>query len=195
MWALRLTRSFDRGSGVTPKEAEDEPRASQDHRERPDRRIGQAGREPPPGRHATALAVADSPPRESAGTVPAAPAGELTRDVQLVIRTPAAEERRAVERLALLDDRRLPAGDLIVAVVDGELWAAAPIGGGEGVADPFRPSGNVLAALQAAARTLRRPATASRPVAGRRTRVRRSRGRYLRRGGATAFEQVRRARA
>src|SRR6266480_2965576 len=90
-----------------------------------------------------------------AGRACARPFGGLSRGHEmgsrLVIRTPLASERRSIEQLALLDDRRLPDGDLLVAEVDGELWAAVVIDSGDGVADPFRPSGDVLEALRAAA--------------------------------------------
>ncbi len=114
---------------------------------------------------------------------------------RLVIRTPLASERRSIEQLALLDDRRLPDGDLLVAEVDGELWAAVVIDSGDGVADPFRPSGDVLEALRAAAGRLRVASAAGDGRDPERARVRDHGRRYLRRGGATAIQQVRRAAA
>jgi hypothetical protein len=109
---------------------------------------------------------------------------------RLVIRTLGHDERRGAARLAALDDRRLPGGTLLGAEVDGELWAAVAIETGEGVADPFRPSGGILATLEATATSLRggnarrRARRAGAPRVGRR---------YLTRGGATALQQVHRA--
>src|ERR687887_412661 len=101
---------------------------------------------------------------------------------RFVIRTPLASERRSIEQLALLDDRRLPGRDLLVAEVDGELWAAVVIDTGEGVADPFRPSGDVMDALRAAAMRLRIPNGAG--GENERARVSHPGRRYLRRGRA-----------
>jgi hypothetical protein len=112
---------------------------------------------------------------------------------RLVIRTPLASERRSIEQLALLDDQRLPDGDLLVAEVDGELWAAVVIDTGDGVADPFRPSGDVLDALRATAGRLRVADAVGSDGHPERARVRDHGRRYLRHGGATAIEQVRRA--
>lgn len=112
---------------------------------------------------------------------------------RLIIRTPRAGERRSIEQLALLDDRRLPDGDLLVAEVDGELWAAVVIDTGDGVADPFRPSGDVLDALRATAGRLRVADAAGSGGYPERAGVRDHGRRYLRHGGATAIKQVRRA--
>jgi hypothetical protein len=77
-------------------------------------------------------------------------------------------------RLAALDSSKIPAGALLVAEVDGELWAAVAIGRGAAIADPFRPSGPVVELLRARARQLvgdapqrhrRRPALVRAPQA------------------------------
>jgi len=114
---------------------------------------------------------------------------------RIVIRTPYRGERRSIEQLALLDDRRLPAGDLLVAEVDGELWAAVVIDTGDGVADPFRTSGDVLEALRATAARLRVPTAAVDGDDSGRARLPHLGRGYLERGGATARQQVRRAAA
>jgi hypothetical protein len=57
-------------------------------------------------------------------------------------------------RLAALDSSRVPEGALLVAEIDGELWAAVAIGRGVAIADPFRPSGPVVELLRARARQL-----------------------------------------
>jgi hypothetical protein len=52
--------------------------------------------------------------------------------------------------LAALDSRPQPQGDALIAIVDGEAWAAVPVTGGPAVADPFRPSGQLVELLRAA---------------------------------------------
>jgi hypothetical protein len=73
----------------------------------------------------------------------------------LNIRAARPEDRRAIERLALLDDSRRPRGELLVAEAGGELVAALPVHGGRAVADPFRPSAQVVELLALRARQLR----------------------------------------
>lgn len=70
----------------------------------------------------------------------------------VTIRPAYPDDAVALERLADLDDARVPSGDVVVAEVAGELWAAASLDGHGAVADPFRPSGPLLAALLARAR-------------------------------------------
>ena len=109
---------------------------------------------------------------------------------RLVIRTLDHGERPAVAQLAVLDDRRLPEGELLGAEVEGELWAAVAIESGDGVADPFRPSGPVLSTLRATAANLRENGQSR---GFRRHGVHRVGGRYLTRGRATAVQNVHRA--
>ncbi len=49
----------------------------------------------------------------------------------------------------------MPAGELLVAEVAGELWAAVSVQDARAIADPFRPSGALVALLTARARQLR----------------------------------------
>ncbi len=56
----------------------------------------------------------------------------------LSIRRALPTDGPALDRLAALADHRLPETALLVAVVDGELVAAAPTNGGAIVSDPFR---------------------------------------------------------
>ena len=74
----------------------------------------------------------------------------------LVIRPADASDARALERLAKLDAARVPAGDTLVAEVDGELVAAYGVDRGERIGDPFRPTAEVLDLLEYTARR-RRP--------------------------------------
>jgi hypothetical protein len=72
----------------------------------------------------------------------------------VVIRYARPDEADAVASLAQLDSRRAPRGDVIVADVQGELWAAVSIDDGDGVANPFRPSGELRFRLSERAREL-----------------------------------------
>jgi hypothetical protein len=67
---------------------------------------------------------------------------------------PADAEALAV--LAQLDSSRAPRGDVIVADVGGELWAAVSVDDGHAVATPFRPSGELTWRLMERARELSR---------------------------------------
>jgi hypothetical protein len=54
----------------------------------------------------------------------------------------------ALERVAALDSKRLPAGPLLVAAVDGRIWAALSTLDGEAIADPFEPSADLVGLLR-----------------------------------------------
>jgi hypothetical protein len=68
------------------------------------------------------------------------------RDVTIRRRAPADEH--ALTRLAALDEARPLTGDVLVAEIDGELWAALELAGGRTIADPFRPTFGVRELLQ-----------------------------------------------
>jgi hypothetical protein len=72
----------------------------------------------------------------------------------MTIRYASDRDAPGLARLAALDSARVPAGALLLAEVDGELWAAVAIGRGAAIADPFRPSGPVVELLRARARQL-----------------------------------------
>src|SRR5215213_3131160 len=90
--------------------------------------------------------------RRLAGPVQDAPSG--TSSLTLRMAVPADAE--ALDRLAQLDSRRAPRGAVIVAEVAGELWAAISVDDGHAVADPFRPTGELVALLVERSRQLRR---------------------------------------
>jgi hypothetical protein len=60
-----------------------------------------------------------------------------------------------LERLAALDGQPLPFGRFVVAVVDGRLVAALPLGGGRLLADPFVPTAHLLGLLELRADQIR----------------------------------------
>src|SRR3954463_13612360 len=62
------------------------------------------------------------------------------RSSSLRIRHASAADAAAVERLAALDSSRRPTGDVLLAEVGDELWAALSMDDGHLVADPLRHS-------------------------------------------------------
>lgn len=77
-----------------------------------------------------------------------------TPDVNL--RLARRDESAAVERLAELDSARAPEGRVLVAEVQGELWAALSLEDFHAVADPFRPTEELVLLLVERGRQLRR---------------------------------------
>lgn len=57
-------------------------------------------------------------------------------------------DRRPLERLALLDDRRVPRQPVMLAETNGRLVAAVSCSTGEAVADPFEPTAHLVAMLR-----------------------------------------------
>jgi hypothetical protein len=65
-----------------------------------------------------------------------------------VIRNSTPADAARVRELAALDSRRSPAGELLVGEVDGELVAAVSLTGEGSVADPFRPTADLVTLLK-----------------------------------------------
>jgi hypothetical protein len=80
--------------------------------------------------------------------------------LRLVLRRSSAEDEQALARLARLDSAPRPRSEMLVAEVDDVIVAAIPLAGGPAIADPFRPTADVVEILQARAALLagRRPA-------------------------------------
>ena len=69
----------------------------------------------------------------------------------ITIRPGYADDERALVRLAALDSASgVPPAPLLLAEVDGELRAALSLDDGSVIADPFRPTAEVVALLRAA---------------------------------------------
>ena len=66
---------------------------------------------------------------------------------QITIRPGYADDHLALVRLAALDSAVIPAEPLLVAEMDGEMSAALSLRDGTSIADPFRPTADVGAAL------------------------------------------------
>jgi hypothetical protein len=74
----------------------------------------------------------------------------------LRIRQARNADAAALERLAALDSSHAPGGDVLIAEVGDELWAALSLDDGHAVADPLRPSADAVLMLGARGRQLRR---------------------------------------
>jgi hypothetical protein len=69
-------------------------------------------------------------------------------DKTLTIRRADSSDTAALYRLAALDSAYPPTGDALLAEVGGELWAAVEVDSGAAIADPFRPSGELVDLLR-----------------------------------------------
>ncbi|MGH2895413.1 MAG: hypothetical protein ACRDPM_19405 [Solirubrobacteraceae bacterium] len=68
---------------------------------------------------------------------------------QITIRPGDADDHHALARLAALDSAAIPAEPLLVADLDDELSAALSLRDGTSIADPFRPTADLVALLRA----------------------------------------------
>ena len=66
------------------------------------------------------------------------------QNTDVVIRAAEATDLPALMRLADLDSRRMPAGDLLVAKADGQIRAAMSVDDGTAISDPFVPAGALV---------------------------------------------------
>jgi len=66
----------------------------------------------------------------------------------ITIRPSTPADRRQITRLAELDSRRAPAGQALLAYAGGELLAAVGVADGRAVADPFKPTADVVELLR-----------------------------------------------
>ena len=68
--------------------------------------------------------------------------------MNLTIRRATSDDNFAVRRLAALDSAFPPTGDVLLAEMGDELWAALSVDTGAAVADPFRPSRDIVDLLR-----------------------------------------------
>jgi hypothetical protein len=66
----------------------------------------------------------------------------------LTIRRASADDAFALKRLAAIDSASPPTGNVLLAEMGTELWAAVSVDTGAAVADPFRPSGDLVDLLR-----------------------------------------------
>ena len=80
---------------------------------------------------------------------------EIQKVTGVTIRRLGAADAPAVIRLAELDSKEAPDGDLLGADIEGRLVAVAPIAEGETIADPFSHTSELRALLELRASQLR----------------------------------------
>jgi len=77
--------------------------------------------------------------------------------MNLTIRLATSSDELAVRRLASLDSASPPTGDVLLAEMGNELWAALSVDTGTAIADPFRPSADLVDLLRLRAHDAARP--------------------------------------
>jgi hypothetical protein len=100
--------------------------------------------------------------RAARGATRSTAAGEQRRvrlAESVTIRRATAADRVALERLAALDSAPAPIGDVLMAAVGDEAVAAIELAGGATIADPFRPTAELVELLGLRAAGLRAPTT------------------------------------
>jgi hypothetical protein len=74
----------------------------------------------------------------------------------VVMRAARGSDGIALARLAALDSKPAPRGEVLIAEVDGALHAALQLDGGVMLADPFKPTADLVALLELRAGDARR---------------------------------------
>jgi hypothetical protein len=69
-------------------------------------------------------------------------------DRTLTIRRADAADTGSLVRLAALDSASPPTGNALLAEIGDEVWAALEIDSGAAIADPFRPSADLVDLLR-----------------------------------------------
>jgi hypothetical protein len=70
---------------------------------------------------------------------------------QITIRSSTDADQAEIARLAALDSRQAPKGDVMLAFVDDELRAALGLGSNDAIADPFHPTADLVELLRMSA--------------------------------------------
>jgi hypothetical protein len=94
--------------------------------------------------------------RLSANMVPMLKTKHIPDSPALTLRLADPADAEALERLAELDSARAPRGEVLVAEVGGDVLAAVSLDDHHAVADPFRPTSELVFLLHEHARGLRR---------------------------------------
>jgi hypothetical protein len=76
---------------------------------------------------------------------------------EVTVRFARDTDALALDRLAVLSERPVPQGTLLIASVRGNVIAAAAIEGGPAIADPFRKTADAVSQIRGRAKQLRRP--------------------------------------
>jgi hypothetical protein len=91
--------------------------------------------------------------------------GSPYKSGSVTIRAAKALDGAALRRIAQRDSRVVPDGELLLAEVDGEAQAAIALATGEVIADPFRPTAEVVRMLSLRRTELRGAVRRSHPPA------------------------------
>jgi hypothetical protein len=70
------------------------------------------------------------------------------------IRLARPDDQATLLRLAALDSAPAPRGDMLVALVDGEILAGIALDGGRAIADPFRHTADLVQLLRTRAQLM-----------------------------------------
>jgi hypothetical protein len=77
-------------------------------------------------------------------------------DAAVLIRRASTDDECALARLAALDERELPAGERLIAEIEGTVVAALDVCSGRSIADPFVPTSGIVELLGLRAAQVRR---------------------------------------
>jgi len=80
---------------------------------------------------------------------------QRTESSEIELRLCRASDDPALDRLAALSEQPVPFGRLVVALVNGSLVAALPLGGGCTLRDPFAKTVHLIPLLELRAKQLR----------------------------------------
>jgi hypothetical protein len=72
----------------------------------------------------------------------------MNNNTAVTIRRATDADAFALKRLAVIDSASPPTGDVLLAEMGSELWAAVSVDTGAAIADPFRPSGDLVDLLR-----------------------------------------------
>jgi hypothetical protein len=86
---------------------------------------------------------------------PAGVGAGLAMTEAVTIRRATEADRASLELLAALDSARTPAGEVLIAEVGDEAWGAVEVASGATIADPFRPTAELVELLSLRAARLR----------------------------------------
>jgi hypothetical protein len=73
----------------------------------------------------------------------------------VTIRRATAADSAAIERLAALDSAPAPAGEILIAEIGEQVLGALEVASGTAIADPFRPTAELVELLRVRAAALR----------------------------------------
>lgn len=87
--------------------------------------------------------------------MPMSPTETIEAVDPITIRVAGEHDYARLWRLAALDSADVPAGPLLLALVDGHARAAVSVADGSAIADPFHPSAEIVDLLRVRAAGLR----------------------------------------